>query len=1230
MGRLVGLELNNFKSYRGIVRIGFGDSNFTSIIGPNGSGKSNLMDAISFVLGIRSGYLRSHMLADLVYRGVIEEEADSTTAEAPAKSTESDDRPTTAYVKALYAIDDEGEQIVTLKRSISINQESGYEIDGKTVSYKKYSQFLENENILIKARNFLVFQGDVEQVAAQTPLELTKLLEQVSGSLLYKKDYDLLRQELEKASSATAELRQSRKRAKAGLNSFKIGINKDEEYKKYYAEKESLEIQYVLWKLFHLEQKKSALARDAEKLSSELGDLKGRLELEEKRARKEQAAYAKEELVIARENNKIANKRKALEDLQRSLAPISSSKEVWLKKLSSMQLRAEALRKDVERQQTSIKKVERQLKVIKRAEQTAIEELQQSTKKNDVPELSEEDKESYNSLKEQYLSSGGSSVEKKLAMITNDREELLEGIQAYRKRMEDARSKIEEELGARTESLEIEVKIKKDDLDDKNKHLSKKLREFKSLQSKTEADRNKEYELNYKLKETLLKLEDISATQRESAKEKKLRENVSTLRRLFPGVKGLVHDLCQPKKSKYALALSTVLGKNFDALVVDNFAIAQECIQYLKKQRSGAISFIPLDTIETVKASLPFVDMAGCILTIDAIDYDPSLERAMQYVCSNSMICDTLEIAKALKWQKGVNSKLVTVEGAIIHKGGLMTGGASKQLSNRWDKKDYQDLLTGKDSLLRDIDDLSTRRAVAVEQMRAIENDISFLNADIAALKATLSHSSRALKEVMVETEYQNDLKEKEFKPKLIQFQEKLEQLDQDYSALERDRALLQVSIFSEFSNRIGISIDDYEKQSRDVLWKHSDEVRRLHREIVVIENKLSFETDRFSATKGRLETTERDVQETEIKIQESTEAENEIRSQIKNQEEEISKDVKDVESLRAQLDANSVTLNEQNEVIEELTDDFQRCERKKDGVAEEVDVLKMERLNILKNCKMQGTKVPIRASSLDVLPLENVDRSAMDMADQIEVDFTELSHERKRKSDEEEGEGIQKSLQELSDLLAVLQPNAKASERYEDACGKFDQLCKEVEKAALHEKTARDRFAEVRDQRKEAFGKTFDHVNSRIDDVYRELTKDLHSTSALAGGSASLTAEDEEEPYLAGIRYHATPPTKRFKDMEYLSGGEKTIAALALLFAINSYQPSPFFVLDEVDAALDTANIERIATYIERHASPDLQFIVISLKNTMFEKSEALVGVFRQRDLNSSRALTLNLANYE
>ena len=129
-------------------------------------------------------------------------------------------------------------------------------------------------------------------------------------------------------------------------------------------------------------------------------------------------------------------------------------------------------------------------------------------------------------------------------------------------------------------------------------------------------------------------------------------------------------------------------------------------------------------------------------------------------------------------------------------------------------------------------------------------------------------------------------------------------------------------------------------------------------------------------------------------------------------------------------------------------------------------------------------------------------------------------------------------------------------------------------------------------------------------------------------GGNAYLSLDQQDEPYNGGVKFNAMPPTKRFRDMEQLSGGERTVAALALLFAIHDFRPSPFFVLDEVDAALDNLNVGKVSAYVRNRAS-ELQTIVISLKDAFYEKADALVGIYRDSDVNASRLLTLDLTPF-
>jgi len=214
-----------------------------------------------------------------------------------------------------------------------------------------------------------------------------------------------------------------------------------------------------------------------------------------------------------------------------------------------------------------------------------------------------------------------------------------------------------------------------------------------------------------------------------------------------------------------------------------------------------------------------------------------------------------------------------------------------------------------------------------------------------------------------------------------------------------------------------------------------------------------------------------------------------------------------------------------------------------------------------------------------------------------------------------------------LNGEIDRMAPNMKAIERLDDVEAKLADTEKEADKARKDSKTARDQFNDVKRRRCEMFNKAYTHISERIDQVYKDLTKGKASPM---GGVAYLSLEDSEEPYAGGIKYHAMPPMKRFRDMEQLSGGEKTVAALALLFAIHSYQPAPFFVLDEVDAALDNTNVAKIANYIRAQASDTFQFIVISLKGSLYERGNSLVGIYRDQDVNSSRTLTLDLTQYD
>ena len=217
---------------------------------------------------------------------------------------------------------------------------------------------------------------------------------------------------------------------------------------------------------------------------------------------------------------------------------------------------------------------------------------------------------------------------------------------------------------------------------------------------------------------------------------------------------------------------------------------------------------------------------------------------------------------------------------------------------------------------------------------------------------------------------------------------------------------------------------------------------------------------------------------------------------------------------------------------------------------------------------------------------------------DGIQIDFEDLDEDLTESDDPHTEETLLQNITSLNSALEKLNPNMRALDRLAGVEARLKTTDREFEDARKHAKETREAFNAIKEKRFDLFSKAFTHISSQIQNVYKDLTR---SSAYPLGGSAYLDIEDSDAPYLSGIKYHAMPPLKRFRDMEHLSGGEKTMAALALLFAVHSYQPSPFFVLDEVDAALDNANVERVRRYVQEHRGPGMQFVVISLKQGLF-----------------------------
>ncbi|KAJ7118550.1 P-loop containing nucleoside triphosphate hydrolase protein [Mycena crocata] len=374
------------------------------------------------------------------------------------------------------------------------------------------------------------------------------------------------------------------------------------------------------------------------------------------------------------------------------------------------------------------------------------------------------------------------------------------------------------------------------------------------------------------------------------------------------------------------------------------------------------------------------------------------------------------------------------------------------------------------------------------------------------------------------------------------------------------------------------------------------------------------------------------------------------LEKQKETAQEEISESENAIGVLREDLSGLQEDLDEKTKNVEQVKKTTTKASKGLDQALkeiasknDEIEKSALERSSIYRKCRLEEIKLPLIQGNLKHVPMEENLREevAMDVDEDedgtqqprrvpdfgIEVNFEALDDDDREDGSADAIAEFDAEITKLNGEIERMAPNMKAIDRLEDVEAKLADTEKEADKARKDSRTAREDFNEIKRKRCELFNKAYNHISDRIDQVYKDLTKGKASPM---GGVAYLSLEDSEEPYVGGIKYHAMPPMKRFRDMEQLSGGEKTVAALALLFAIHSYQPAPFFVLDEVDAALDNTNVAKIANYIQSQASDAFQFIVISLKGSLYERGNSLVGIYRDQEVNSSRTLTLDLTQYD
>ncbi|KAM0453212.1 hypothetical protein ACHAPV_009006 [Trichoderma viride] len=1251
MGKLIRLELHNFKSYKGHHTLLFGDSYFTSIIGPNGSGKSNSMDAISFVLGIKSSHLRSTHLKELVYRGRVLKTSkinDDGSAQAPtdASSFADDDKasrgdPKTAWVMAVYE-DDAGEE-QRWKRTITSQGASEYRINDRVVTAQQYNEALEAENILIKARNFLVFQGDVEAIASQSPQDLTRLIEQISGSLEYKSEYEKLQAEAEQAIENQNFQFHRRRGINSEIKQYREQKKEADSFQKKTEERDAAIVTHCLWKLFHFQKAMDDSSAAIQDHHENLKEFRRNVQVFENRleeARRDQSTVQKQ---VNKVEKDIKHAERNIEDKENALVPFDEKIHESTQQIEKLQTQSQKVSKELEEQTDIVQKVNKDIASVKKAQDVFEKDVKEQLKKTGR-EISDDDRKEYNALRGQVLARSGSN-QAKLENLERQRKADEVTVNSLKGKVDSVSAAIEKmeaeltSIGERRSSAESATK-------DITHEITTKKKEFNQLQSERVRANQKRTELEEKLEDVARKLREADDGRRQNDRETRIKEMVTTLKRIFPGVRGRVGNLCTPKQKKYDEAVIVALGRDFDSVVVDTEKTGVECVQYLKEQRFSPMTFIPLDNIKVNAVNTAIKGFPGARLTIDTINFEPAVERAMSYACGSSVVCDTLDIAKHICYEKKIPVKAVTLEGYIIHKAGLMTGGRGpepKGGKRKFEEADVQNLQRMAAKLKSEIDRLpkADRRGTQEESLQieltGFERQLAATRDELAALNKNWTSKKREL-----------DSQKKQLQELQPKYETQMAQLDRTKDTVQEFRdaiARVEDEVFAGFCKKLGYSdIRAYDASQGKLEQEISEKRNQYEVQRQRLETRLNWEVSRHSDTEARIKRIQDQVKRLKHDVKTYNREKAEIDESKREDQDELDALGETLEELKAELSEKNQGVSEAKAELQKRSKDIEASQREINALETTVQKNSAGKSALLRRCRLEQIQIPLTEGALDNLPTQDdllrQDPDAMDvdggddeMMDialddhGIEIDFDGLDEDLKESGEPSVEDTLTEKISSLTAELEKLNPNMRAMERLESVETRLKQTDQEYEDSKTTAHKAKEAFNDVKQRRYELFNKAFVHISDQITNVYKDLTR---SDAYPLGGQAYLDIEEDTDmPYLSGIKFHAMPPLKRFRDMEHLSGGEKTMAALALLFAIHSYQPSPFFVLDEVDAALDNANVDKIKKYIREHSGPGMQFIVISLKAGLFQDSESLVGVYRDQEVNSSRTLTLDLRKY-
>lgn len=1158
------IEFINFKSFGKKVRIPFYEG-FTTISGPNGSGKSNIIDGILFVLGLSSSRtMRAEKLTDLIYNGDSAKKPDF--AQVTIKFDNSDHKMPVAS----------DEISITRKiRETDTGYYSYFYFNGKAVSLTDIHTQLAKAGITPEGYN-VVMQGDVTRIINMTPVERRKVIDEIAGVAEFdsKKEralneLEIVRERVERVDIIIEEVGQQ-------LGKLKEERDQALKYQSLKAEKMKFEGFVLLAKL-----------KDAR---TELGSVTADIEAKE-------GVLVSLSSSLAERQSKVEELEKALEELTSSIQKTGEDEQIQIKK------EIEGIRGEISRCRDSIELADNEVEDIEARRRKTFVEIDELKGKLQVldSKISEESERKEAILAEMserrtqrmILQSKIADVDAKFAQTRDEistlrsqletakneknelmrsEDRLLDSLRRKSAEVRDIESEIED-ARSKSQSSESDTLSVQYDIDKLNEKIDSLTRDIDDLERNRAQIQSVIKDLEAELRnyeKDYARIEVRVRGAEDHSNYSKAVEMVMNEKKHhgLPGIYGTIAELGSVDQ-KYSTALEIAAGGKMQAVVVENDEDAARAIDYLKQRQGGRATFLPLNKMEQRRPYKDLSDRQGVVgYAIDLIDFDPKFESAFWYVFRDTLIVDTLTNARRLMG----GLRMVTLEGDMVEKSGAMVGGSKQQRSGLSFAASEKDKLV---KLAEKITEFDSRRSTAIKKLDQIEGHISQVNREINEHDKEISRKEMQLEEIAGRGE------------RLIQL---IESKNAELAAIEESRKQLREEMERIVSDKEekGLVVESLEKDISILEEKLAgSQVPELNRQA----EQLDEEIRRLD---NRVRDIESDINALKLDRDYSSSKMEENRELIRTMEEKKSSHKQRVKDLKDQIEELEKSLLEKKQREEELAGKLKEMQQQRTALHEE---------HIAARKQLDATRSKYDEAQRHKMALE---ATKVALQEQVE----ELGEELQRRGIEDTDEvpnyeTVRTRIASIEKAMERLEPvNMRAIDEYDEVELRLNELVTRRDTLSREREQILERIQQYEQLKKDTFMEAFHGINGAFKEIFNELSD----------GSGELVLDSYDDPFSGGLTLKAQPREKTLQRLEAMSGGEKSLTALAFVFAIQQYRPAPFYAFDEIDMFLDGSNAGKVAQRVKK-AVENAQFIVVSLRKPMIEAAERTIGVAMQEN---------------